>query len=195
MNHLSKTPIATVPIPLASGKVGYVAAGPTRDLPDTHKLIRCAVEIPVPDNRIAFDLGTKDFTPFDDALIRARLPGILRAVEGGARLYVGCMGGTGRTGTLLALMVAQHPSFSGQQAIDYIRAVYRKGAVETAEQEEQVRDFGALKFTRPDAFVELTDEEIENVFEGAEKAIFQSVRGNPERQRRRNFLARFFGMG
>lgn len=144
-----------VPIPLESGKIGWVHAGPTRDLPEGYRLIRCAEEIPVPPARVAYDVSTGDFKPFDAATVVGALPDILRDIEDGEPLYVGCMGGTGRTGTMLALIVAQHPAFTGDTAISYIRQVYKPGAVETKEQEGQVASLAhsvlvAARFTDAD---------------------------------------------
>ena len=127
-----------VPIPLSTGKIGWVHAGPTRSLPDDYDLIRCAEEIPVPAERIAYDVSTGDFKPFDARTVVDALPDILADLGDGRPLYVGCMGGTGRTGTMLAILVAQHPAFTGQTAIAYVRANYKAGAVETKEQEQQV---------------------------------------------------------
>ena len=130
--------IKTIPIFLPDDRVAYITAGPTSELPPNLKLIRCAAEIPVEPDRIAFDIGTRDFKPFDEDKVLAALPGIMDALRDGQDLYVGCMGGTGRTGTLLAILAAQHPAMDGHRAIDYIRQVYKPGAVETGEQEEQV---------------------------------------------------------
>lgn len=133
--------IKAVPIPLKSGKTGWIHAGPTREAPKGYTLVRCALEIEVPGYLPYYDVMTADFSPFPDMKLQAELPGILSALEAGDRLYVGCMGGTGRTGTLLALLVAQHPAFTGETAIAYIRQVYKPGAVETSGQERQVKLF------------------------------------------------------
>lgn len=151
----------TIPIFLPGDEVVWITAGPTRELLHTHRLIRCAEEIPVPKDRIAFDISTKDFRPFDDDVIRKDLPHILTALIRGERLYVGCMGGTGRTGTFLSILAAQHPGMLGEDAIAYVRMTYRSGAVETEEQEAQVARLshvytGELAFTRPDP-VEATE--------------------------------------
>lgn len=56
--------------------------------------------------------------------------------------YVGCMGGQGRTGIFLALLVRVcNPTWSGQKAIEYVREHYLSHAVETKEQEIYVMDF------------------------------------------------------
>lgn len=130
----------TIPIFLPGDKIAWVMAGPTRELPDTHMLVRCAAEIPVPFDRIAFDVATGDFKPFDDQLLSWMLPMIMEYLRDDTSkpLYVGCMGGTGRTGTMLALLAAQHPGMTGIEAITYIRQIYKSGAVETQEQENQV---------------------------------------------------------
>lgn len=148
----------TIPIFLPGDKVAWVMAGPTRELPDDRKLVRCAAEIKVDPDRVAFDVSTGDFKPFDENKLDLVLPNIMKALSEGERLYVGCMGGTGRTGTLLAILAGQHPGMTGGEAITYIRQVYRAHAVETSEQEGQVWEFsGERKFTevRDSMMVEL----------------------------------------
>lgn len=127
-----------VPIPLASGKTGYIFAGPTRTRLEGYALVRLAAEIEVPIGIVAYNLPVSDFKPLDPLALMDAIPNILNDLESGVRLYVGCMGGSGRTGTLLALLVAQHPSFDGTAAISYIRQVYKASAIETKEQEWQV---------------------------------------------------------
>lgn len=62
-----------------------------------------------------------------------------RAQQGGL-VEVGCLGGRGRTGTVLACMavLAGVPS---AEAVAWVRAAYRREAVETADQEAWVRWF------------------------------------------------------
>jgi len=139
-----RSPLKTVAIPLNTGRIGYITAGPTKDLPDTHMLVRCAAEIPVHPERVFCSVAVHDFKPFVEDDLLARVPTILKALDEGKKLYVGCWGGTGRTGTLLAVLVGQHQSFSGEQAIDYIRDNYKKGAVETKDQEDQVCDMSEI---------------------------------------------------
>jgi hypothetical protein len=57
--------------------------------------------------------------------------------RGGELVEVGCLGGCGRTGTVLACMavLAGVPS---SDAVAWVRAAYRPEAVETAEQEQWV---------------------------------------------------------
>ena len=128
----------------------WVGAGPTRQLPAGYKLVRCAAEIKVDEDRVAFDVATQDFQPFDDAVLQDTVPDILQALLEGQKLYIGCMGGIGRTGTLLAILVGQHPTVTGDAAIDYVRRCYDSRACETAEQEDQV-----CRHSQPDALWEI----------------------------------------
>lgn len=66
-----------------------------------------------------------------DAFARARQGGLVE---------VGCLGGSGRTGTVLACM-AMLAGVSPAEAVAWIRAEYRPQAVETAEQEAWVQWF------------------------------------------------------
>jgi protein-tyrosine phosphatase len=58
----------------------------------------------------------------------------------GELVEVGCLGGRGRTGTVLACM-AVLAGVPGDEAVAWIRQAYRPEAVETPEQEEWVQWF------------------------------------------------------
>jgi hypothetical protein len=58
----------------------------------------------------------------------------------GERVEVGCAGGFGRTGTVLACM-ATLAGVSAADAVKWVRANYDRRAVETPQQEEFVRSF------------------------------------------------------
>jgi hypothetical protein len=58
------------------------------------------------------------------------------------RVEVGCAGGRGRTGTALACL-AILDGVPTSEAVEYVRAHYDPGAVETREQERFVRGFAA----------------------------------------------------
>ena len=135
-----KQNITAVPIPLAGGATGWIHAGATRDIPPGYELIRCAQEIPVDEDRVAYDVSAPDFQPLNRDVFTV-IHSILDDLRVGRRLYVGCMGGTGRTGTLLSLLVATHPAFTADRAIGYIRQVYRPHAVEKDTQAEQIRQW------------------------------------------------------
>jgi hypothetical protein len=69
----------------------------------------------------------------DDAFARARA---------GERVEIGCLGGRGRTGTVLACM-AVLAGLPTPEAVAWVRANYRPEAVETPEQEAWVTWFAA----------------------------------------------------
>ena len=66
-----------------------------------------------------------------DAFLRARR---------GELVEVGCLGGSGRTGTVLACM-AVLAGVPPKDAVPWVRSAYRQQAVETVEQEAWVRWF------------------------------------------------------
>jgi protein-tyrosine phosphatase len=60
----------------------------------------------------------------------------------GELVEIGCLGGTGRTGTVLACM-AVLVGVPPAQAVDWVRDAYRAEAIETPEQEDWVRWFAS----------------------------------------------------
>ncbi len=84
-------------------------------------------------------LPIEDFSVPKDALqVQNALRRTLEAALRGRRVYVGCMGGWGRTGLFLALVakVAGVPD-----PVGYVREHYSKRAVETPEQRMYVEAF------------------------------------------------------
>jgi protein-tyrosine phosphatase len=55
------------------------------------------------------------------------------------RVEVACGGGTGRTGTALAIL-ARYDGVPADEAVEWVRAAYRRGAVETPWQRRFVRE-------------------------------------------------------
>lgn len=131
---------SAVPIPQSDGTLRYVLAGPTSAQVGGYDLVKCARECdpPTPDLHVAYDIGTKDFQPFEDAKLAEVIPQILFDLRNDHRLYVGCMGGIGRTGTVLSILVAQHPFFTAATAVQWVRSHHNSGCVETLAQLEQV---------------------------------------------------------
>jgi protein-tyrosine phosphatase family protein len=74
-----------------------------------------------------------------DAFLRAR---------GGELVEVGCLGGSGRTGTVLACM-AVLAGVPQAEAVAWVRRAYRPQAVETAEQEAWVAWFAGWASEAP----------------------------------------------
>ena len=82
------------------------------------------------------DLGLPDDAEsaarkIEDAFMRARR---------GELVEIGCVGGSGRTGTVLACMAAL-AGVPPAEAVAWVRHAYKAEAVETVEQEEWVRWF------------------------------------------------------
>jgi len=84
-------------------------------------------------------LPIHDFdVPHDEADVDLAIEVTLGALLAGKRVYVGCMGGWGRTGLFLALLAK---TCGYDDPIAYVRANYTPRAVETKEQETFVRNF------------------------------------------------------
>lgn len=98
-------------------------------LTEDHQLnLPCNLHFPIP------DFGVPKARAFEDFLIE-----IIKVADNGAIPYVGCYGGIGRTGTVVAalartLLVTQDP-------VTWARANYLSHAVETQEQRRLVDTF------------------------------------------------------
>ena len=90
-------------------------------------------------------LPIHDFeVPYDKDQVEKALRSTLQAALDGKQVYVGCMGGWGRTGLFLALLA----KVCGETVpVGYVRRHYSGRAVETEEQQEYVATFavGALQ--------------------------------------------------
>jgi hypothetical protein len=62
----------------------------------------------------------------------------LQALANGRDVYVGCMGGVGRTGLFMSVLVR---ALGHSLPVDYVRKFYNPHAVETAEQQAFVMSF------------------------------------------------------
>jgi len=84
-------------------------------------------------------LQIKDFcVPSDDLQVFYALKRTLEAALTGKNVYVGCMGGWGRTGLFLALIAK---ACGIENPIIYVRKNYARCAVENAAQEKYVKEF------------------------------------------------------
>jgi len=79
--------------------------------------------------------------PADEATAAGQIVSAFERAKNGERLEIGCIGGLGRTGTVLACMaiLAGIPS---EDAVEWVRSAYDSHAVETPEQEQWVLWFG-----------------------------------------------------
>jgi hypothetical protein len=78
--------------------------------------------------------------PADGARAAEQIRGAFDRARRGERVEVGCAGGLGRTGTVLACM-ATVAGVPAAEAVEWVRANYEPQAVETPEQEAFVRAF------------------------------------------------------
>ena len=95
----------------------------------------CDLWSPIPDFGVPPSYGA----------VQEHLKATLRAALDGKDVYVGCMGGKGRTGLFLALLLRCTGAYTGNLGgigvIKYLRAVFDPHAVETEEQESYVNAF------------------------------------------------------
>ncbi len=80
--------------------------------------------------------------PADDARTAAQIREAFSRARSGQVVEIGCAGGLGRTGTVLACM-AVLAGVSASDAVSWVRRNYRAGAIETPEQERWIGWFAA----------------------------------------------------
>ncbi len=113
-----------------------------RDLNDTWRTFGLYLDARWKPTWPAFVVDWPDFgLPRDWDLAANEIRHAYDVATSGGRVEVGCAGGLGRTGTVLACMAI----LSGvpvNQAVDWIRANYDRRAIETDAQAEWVEWFG-----------------------------------------------------
>ena len=86
-------------------------------------------------------IAWRDFgLPDEPEVAAAQIEDAFTRARSGQRVEIGCLGGRGRTGTVLACMTVL-AGLPASEAVGWVRASYDPLAVETAEQEEWVRWF------------------------------------------------------
>jgi hypothetical protein len=119
---------------LGLGTQVYIQGGPYRHKPKGFFGVKMAKEIPL---ACDVDVPTQDFSvPNKKHLLRG-LDKTLTAILEGESVYVGCMGGIGRTGLFLAALAKV---LGYDDPIGHVRQHYRSHAVETKEQEQYIID-------------------------------------------------------
>jgi hypothetical protein len=81
--------------------------------------------------------------PDDGEQAAAQIVRAFARARAGENVEIGCLGGLGRTGTVLACMAVLAGVPAGD-AVEWVRGSYRPGAVETPEQEAWVQRFAGL---------------------------------------------------
>lgn len=112
--------------------------------PGTRRLIgiKMAQEI---DHPAEVRVDTEDYSVPTVEDMRHGMVAALDALAAGKDIYVGCMGGTGRTGTFMGCMAKLMSDYDREANVGdpvlYVRRFYRPHAIETKEQENYVRTF------------------------------------------------------
>lgn len=109
--------------------------------------VKMAIEI---DRECDINVPTKDFETPPPVIFRFGLEKAVQALLEDKPIYVGCMGGIGRTGLFMAGLAKifglgtphpgdkHHPPTDG--SVGYVRTHYRLNALETAEQRKMIQD-------------------------------------------------------
>lgn len=131
--------LGTLPLPLRGKKHFVIHGGPYYKKPLGMMGVKMAKEV-----QLADDDSTQINIPTVDYNVPPKLAmadGLVRAVDAitkGEPLYVGCMGGKGRTGLFLAILAR---CFGIDQPVEYVREHYYAHAVETDAQYRYVMNF------------------------------------------------------
>ena len=107
--------------------------------------VKCATEQP---GAADFTIPSVDFgVPTDEDMLKGVEAAIIAAFNG-QPVFAGCMGGIGRTGTFLSVVLkVLQPDLPASQIVSTIRQVYLSHAVETKGQKELIEriDVSALR--------------------------------------------------
>lgn len=125
----------TLKLPLFLGQSVILFGGPYRQRPANMVGVKMAVEI---DRPYDINVPTRDYSVPAIKDVDAGLIGMLEYLLQGREIYVGCMGGIGRTGLMLAIAAK---AFGVPDPIAHVRATFNVHAVETGEQKEYVEKY------------------------------------------------------
>ena len=127
--------LGSLKLPLKWGKYYTIYGGPYHDCPAAIIGVKMAAEIT---KTCVVDIPTQDFKTPDRKLLYRGVAQALDFILAGEPLYVGCMGGKGRTGLMLAIIAK---TFGVVNPIGYVRKNYYAHAVETRDQEAFVKSY------------------------------------------------------
>lgn len=128
--------LGTLPLPAVADRNFFeVMGGPYRCCPDNVVGVKLAVEVAHP---YVYKIDIRDFSVPKAAQVDSVLADVVGHVVRGERVYVGCMGGKGRTGLFLALLAK---AFGVDDPVLYVRRHYYRHAVETTEQKQFVSGY------------------------------------------------------
>jgi len=125
-----------------------IAGGPFRDCPLGVFGVRLTEQQPLewrgPEASLWLPIPDFSVPQMPAAAVGEAVVSALQASFSGP-VYVGCMGGWGRTGLFLALLAK---AWGMSSPVAYVRREYGRAAVETAEQERYVAEFDAARLKR-----------------------------------------------
>jgi hypothetical protein len=98
--------------------------------------VKCATEVA---GTFEEEVPAQDFGVPTHTAMRLAVTHAVEAAFQGRPVFAGCVGGIGRTGTFLAVVLKVfYPTYSGEQLVYMTRAVYLGHAIETAEQKKLI---------------------------------------------------------
>jgi hypothetical protein len=127
--------LGTLKLPLTRRQYFLVEGGPFYSCPPNRVGVKMAREINKP---CYVNIPTYDYNVPDIAVLNEGLTKAVEAMLRGQPLYVGCMGGKGRTGLFLAIL---SKAFGVHAPIEYVRQHYYSHAVETPQQADFVKGY------------------------------------------------------
>ncbi len=139
LQHLTEHGTNTLIVPL--GKIGaaLIAGGPYGQFQDYRVGICLAPEV-IANTGLKYDwiVAWPDFGIPDEYEVKQALVQTCMHLKRRSPVYVGCMGGIGRTGTFLALLCKMGGEYF---PVAYVRKHYLPHAVETQQQQTFIDDF------------------------------------------------------
>lgn len=118
-----------------------IFGGPYVDRPDNMLGVKMAAEIKTPYN---INCPTRDFSVPDKDVFHLAVLNTLALILAGQKVYVGCMGGIGRTGLMMAALTKISMADNKDTETDpvqFVRDTFDTRAVETSEQLQMIADF------------------------------------------------------
>lgn len=122
-------------LPINKRQYYVVTGGPFMECPKTMHGVKMAREIR---QACAVDIPTEDYSTPDPVVLERGLVKAVELIVAGKPVYVGCMGGKGRTGLFMAVLAK---AFGIENPVAYVRKHYYPHAVETSDQFQFVKTF------------------------------------------------------
>lgn len=136
---MAKIGKGSIKLPMFWGSYYEVYGGPYMSKPEGLTGVKMAVEINKP---CTINIPTADYSIPNIMSVDIGLTAAVQLIAVGTPLYVGCMGGIGRTGLFLAVLAK---AWGIADPVAFVRATYYGHAVETAEQQKFIKDYEVPK--------------------------------------------------